>query len=304
VREFPDEPDMSVAVAYIDGELDEAQREEFELRLAGDPALAEAVEALLESDELLRRVAATEGIAKPRPSTWRLVAWSGGLAAAALVLAALGVEFLGDRGAPAEFVVALAPGWPSGIEYAEHQPELRGLRPAGLDQLRGGDPGTNMDARAFAAKSRELEARLLGSTQPAGPAGYFVLPIELGEEGSVVVLGLPQVGAGQRLMPAPTDPSPVAQQARFAAGRHVLPAERIELVETPSPSVRYHPGFLVPVGCRELSVLCAVRKPALDEETLRAIDAQLARGVPLDRLRALLESHGFAVAVQRVTEAQ
>lgn len=61
-----DERDQRTALAYVDGELEESERARFELRLAAEPELARAVEALAALDALARRAWKARGDAGAR----------------------------------------------------------------------------------------------------------------------------------------------------------------------------------------------------------------------------------------------
>lgn len=321
-----DEADLALAVAFVDGALADPERARFERRLAGDPALAAAVEELYALDEALRRRAASERAragrahSPPRPdertsgprvpatapapprllrrrSTWIA------LAATLLVALGIGIALSVERARRVEVQLALAPSHASPRRFLQDDPALAPLHPPGLEELRTSEAPPNVEARRFLelAASRE---RLLADAALAGGArelvaGHFVVPIAIDRDATVVVLAVPRVGPQARLWPEPGDAPPLAERGRLAAGSHVLPSDRFTLVEDATGErVDYHEGFLVPVGARELEVLVGVRRDPLDQETVAEIDAALARGGALEALDDL----GFAVGTLRVVE--
>jgi hypothetical protein len=58
----------------------------------------------------------------------------------------------------------------------------------------------------------------------------------------------------------------------------------------------------VPVGAREMRVLVAVRKEALDADLVTTIDAALKRGDARESVERSLEERGFRVSELRVIE--
>jgi hypothetical protein len=299
--------DVVLAVSFVDGTLRDPERTRFELRMAAEPELAEAVESMLGLDEVLRRRALRANRASRRtvaPPAWRRPVWIAALAAA--LVAAFVVGLRAKRTGPrrANVEVAVLPGFESARDYVERSGSLRGLRPPGLDVLRAGTEEANVGAAEFAAKAREQESEAARAAfehadEPVS-AGYFVLPFRTEEPRSVVVVAVPSKGTAQRLVPGRDDARPVAEQGRFAAGTHVLPEARFALVEAPgaAPAVTYRRGFLVPIGAAEVEVLFGSRAAPLDLATIDAIDAAIARG----ETRAELERLGFDVGVRRVLE--
>lgn len=304
-----DDDDMSRAVAFIDGAMSDDERARFELRLAAEPELASAVEALMRTDELVRRGTARRGaanvvsLAERRPrSPWL---WAASLAATILAALAIARWVERERSHEVDCLVALAPSFASPEEFLASRPDLAGLRPPGLGSLRGEAAGTNIGARAFVDKAHALEERASSVREAAAPitAGYFVIPIEARANCSVVVLGFPTSGASTRLFPDPADARPSNALGRVEPGAHTLPRERIELAANgQAPAVAYNRGFLVPVGAREMRVLVAVRKEALDADLVTTIDAALKRGDARESVERSLEERGFRVSELRVIE--
>jgi hypothetical protein len=308
------EDDMSRAVAFIDGAMTEGERASFELRLAADPDLAAAVEALMATDELARRATTARDRDRRRGTVIRLderrkkrALVAATIAAAAAALAMPILRWMSrDREPRIECAVALAPSFATADEFLASHPELSGLKPPGLDSLRGATDAPNVEAREFAVRAHALEPRPSDSPTPTSPpsitAGYFVVPIETKTSCSVVVLGFPKYGASVRLYPDPADTRPARELGRIEPGSHTLPHERIELASD-GASVAYQRGFLVPIHAETMDVLVAVRAEPLDAQTLAAIDEQ-STGL-IGRERALFELEkraGFRVTELRVLE--
>lgn len=241
--------DMALCVAYVDGLLPEARRLEFELRLAEDRELARRVAELLSTDELLRRAAAERTPVLDSARRWKPWIWAASLAAAAGILAAIALHLTsGDGGAP-RTLIAVAPGFESAARCIDSFPELAGLRPEGVDRLRGESESANVELASFLEKAKAAEAALRGSDEVE--AGYFVVPIELGASAECVVLAVDAHGKALALLPAAGEAPP-----RLEAGRHTLPSPRFAL---DGERVIYRRGFLVPLGAGRLDVLVGVR---------------------------------------------
>ena len=241
----------------------------------------------------------------PRRVLW----WAGSLAAAALLLFVLSKMLAHDKSTlRAQVQVALAPSWESPEEFVEKHPGLVGLKPPGLDVLRGASESTNIDAAAFAAKAHTVEeetasAATRPSLQPI-TAGYFVVPLRTERPVSIVVFGLPANGASVRFYPESTDPRPIPMQARLEPGSYVLPHERIELIDEPGSRARvvYNRGFLVPIGAGEMTVLIATRETLLDAQTLKTIDDAIAHKDAREAIESLLAARNFEVSALKVIE--
>lgn len=285
------ESDRAQCVAYIDGLLDQREQLEFERRLAEDPALAERVRALLETDELLRGAKAQTAALGARANARRPLVWAASLAAAAALLVWLGIQLVRRPTTSTNFHVALAPSFEAGREYAASVAQLEGLVARGVETLRGDNAVENVTPERFVEIAREAELeeasrRLSDAGLAQLRAGYFVLPLRL-ERASEVLVFAARPGQPFELL-HPTDGS--RQAARLPAGLHVLPGERFVLAgEGDAVRVRYQRGFLTPLGAPELRVLVAVR----------AAETGAAPSVaPTDlepaALRRALEDAGFA----------
>jgi hypothetical protein len=299
--------DMARIVEYVDGTLDERERAEFELRMSAEPELAAAVEGTLDSDLLLSRLTAAGSVAATGPRALRPVRspwWIVSMAAAAMLLFWVGRGLLQGVGAPpAVFEVALAAGYESPSDYVASTVELAGLVPPGLGVLRGATEEPNVSAAEFVKRSAAAELELVRRTAAKETevprSGFFVLPLHLEADASVLVFAWPEVGAHARLWPEETDAEAAASSARLVARDHVLPRPRIEHF-MPDDRLVYHRGFLVPFGARSVQVWFAARAAALDAADVTAVDAALATGP--DALRRELDRLGFRVAELRVDE--
>lgn len=276
--------DMSLCVAYVDGALDEDARLAFELRMAAEPDLAQATQALLETDELMRKLSVEEQRAQPRIARVRWTKYLPLAAAAAVVILFLTYNRRDDG---ARTLVAVAPGFESPRDYIASRPELAGLRPAGVDVLRGDNAAPNIGADEFLAKASAVEDATTALAVHEATAGYFVLPIYLARDSRVVVYAFAS-GAKKGEPVAPLF------AADLRADRHVLPGPRFATGERPG-EVRYERGFLVPVGAVELDVLVAIGKPSAEPMPgQRFTDAAQAERE--------LRSQGFDVRHLRVRE--
>ncbi len=284
------EADRAKCVAYIDGLLDQREQLEFERRLAEDPALAERVRALLETDELLRGAKAQTAALGARANARRPLVWAASLAAAAALLVWLGVQLVRRPTTPS-FQVALAPSFEAGREYAASVAQLEGLVARGVETLRGDTAVENVTPERFVEVAREAELeeanrRLSDARLAQVRAGYFVLPLRL-ERASDVLVFAARPGEPFELL-HPSDGS--RQAARLPAGMHVLPGERFVLAgEGDAVRVRYQRGFLTPLGAPELRVLVAARAAETGDAPSIA-PTQLEPAA----LRRALEDAGFA----------
>jgi hypothetical protein len=297
--------DMSLSIAWIDGELAEPERTRFELRLAAEPELRRAVTDLVGADELVRRVSRTkqhEGVVIQAGSRFRAARWA--LAAAAAVVAIVALRALFAPGSErADLMVAMVPSYESPSEWIAGHAGLAGLRPPGLDQLRGSGEAPNVGADEFARKAHAVEAELfarIGVQSEAPRAGFFVIPYRSRRDASVLVLGFPEKGASVRYFPEVADSKSASAAARVAAGDHVLPTERVGLSGT-GASVEYHRGFLVPIGAVGMDVVIAAREKAVGADEIAVIDAGLVRDDKAHVIETLRAS-GFDVRELRVLE--
>lgn len=301
--------DRESLLRWLDGELAAGERERFELRLAAEPELARAAEDLAAMDDTLRRSRVRpKRTGAPRLVPLRLLAVPALVAAAVLVLVL--ARTLQPPAPTPSFRVAVFPVDESARAFLDGLDELRGLRPPGLEELRGQDAEPNVTATDFLARATPALERLAAGSGPAAEgAGFFAVPLVVAPGSppcEVVLLAVPESGRELRLWPPP---DALAPPAPFAAGTHWLPAAPLATGE--AGTVRYERGFLVPVGARSLVVLAGVRAAAEGgelERLVRAWDAQLedvtAGGAAreVERWRAELERAGFAVRELGVRE--
>jgi len=293
VKQLGDD-DILLAAAFVDGDLPEPQRARFELRLAAEPDLAEHVEHLLQTDELVRRHTRREG-ADRRRSRLRLLPTLAVAAAAIAAIFAVRAFLVDERLSARSIDVALVPSFESALEWIARDPALAGQLPPGLDELRGANDPPNVDAHTFHEAVSRSESRAFGAATPAETtAAFFSLTARAPVASTVLVFGFPKEGAPLRYWPAIDD----ADASRIAAGDHVLPGASFRLVDDPRGArIEYQRGFLVPIGAERVDVVIASR-PAV-----AAVDAALLEpasdvGTEVDRLRAA----GFATVVFIVDE--
>ncbi len=298
--------DLELAGAFVDGEMSEAESTRFELRLSVEPELASLVERLMSTDELVRRHARGASDASMREarttaaasSRWRTRFWPALLAAAATILAIVGIRALlrdeTQRTITAE--VAIAESFESAAEWIARVPELADQRPPGLDELRGENEPLNADPREFVDAALRAETRAFGVGAAETIATFFSLSVRASEPTQVLVFAFPTQGSPLRYWP--TQEEQHSPAALLGAGVHVLPSPSFRLVEGPRGAhVEYQRGFLVPIGAGRLAVLVATRTAGtpLDLE-------ELAPGSDAAQTAARLRSVGFAVRTLVVRE--
>jgi len=282
---------MALCVAFVDGALEREAQLAFQSRMATEPDLASATQALLETDEMLRKLEAGTQRKLARIHRLRPWIWAASIAAAAALAFVLGPMFLAPGKAPS-FEVALVPSFESPLDYIASQPELAGLRPRGVDVLRGDSQQPNIESREFLAKAAAVEADMRPLTSAEIRAGYFVVSIEVDRAAEVVVYAFAKPRAGDKIPVGQADP---LYSGDLSPGRHLLPNPRF----LPDPShtdwVHYERGFLVGVGVGELDVLVGVRRAGSSARTATrfedAVQADLA-----------LRADGFAVRHLSVRE--
>lgn len=288
--------EMSTAIDWLDGELSSEAAIEFELRLASDPTLAASVEGLGLFDARLRRQARSRARLERTRSRWSIAA---GLAAAAVLAITLLAQFFAPR-AP-DFEVALASGFALAEDWAGAQPELRGASAPGIAVVRGA-AATHLSADEFLRASELSEAAVIDNALSARrrelDAGWFVVPLELSEPASVLVLAFSAGGPLVRLFPDPEHVKEANLLARLEAGRHVLPSARAVPGRQPQ-ALDYRPGFLVPLGAEELTVLVCVHRDTFNAADLAQLEASVAGQTSVDRVEQRLASSGFKL--QRLT---
>lgn len=304
-RDLPPEQAARIQ-AWLDGDLPEELAAELEFELARDPELAARVEALDGIDRRLRRAARAESIRGPRRTAvapagrrpWRVTAW----AAAAALLVTATVFFL-RREAPEFENVTLARGFAVAEEWVEQVPELAGRGAPGIGLERGASKEV-LGPAEFVARADEAERRVaataLGFADPELRAGWFVLPIALSAPRSVLVLGVGDDGVARRLFPEPDAPAAsVVPASRVEAGTRILPGPRAVLRPS-GDAVDYRPGFLVPLGTRELAVLVAIRARELTGDELTSLERELAAGRGADAAAQVFLRAGFSLTRLRV----
>ena len=182
--------DMALCVAFVDGELERDAQLAFQRRMATEPDLAAAAQALLETDEMLRKLNAGTQTQLARVRRMRPWVWAASLAAAAALVFVIGRWSLTAGRAPS-FEVALAPSFESPLDYIASQPSLAGQRPRGVDVQRGETQQPNIEAQEFLAKARTVEADVERVASVDISAGYFVVPIEVARDAEVVLYAFP-----------------------------------------------------------------------------------------------------------------
>jgi hypothetical protein len=307
------EADHVALLAYLDGALSEEERIRFELRLADEPALAAAYEEIADVDGLLRSAERARAI--PRRSAWRT--WVP-FALAAAALAAFGVWALLGRSPRPSFTCEVAV-LPSSLEFDAYDATL-GLDPR-LHLRGGGTRGADTEGlgpteyvevvqRAERERRQDALARATLSTR----APYYTIPFRASSPCSALVLSITRTGAVAREYPRRDRPEWPANWHEPGTV-HVLPREVIRLADgAGGVDVELDPGFLVPIGVRELDVLLALRDtPLADalvqeldgwierESSRRATSAAQARSI-VDDLHAWLGARGFEVRRMRVEE--
>jgi hypothetical protein len=283
------ESDVVAVMAYVGGDMTEAEQLAFERRLAADAQLARTVESCLDLDGLLSArpwPARTSEPAAVLRSPWaaRLRRWAPALAAVALV--ALGLRlFWPGVGSPATARIGLLPSHATLAEFSQSHEELRGLKPPASDDLRGG-PGTkaNVTAEEYLAKAKPLEeAAARRAFEPQASelsATFFQIVLELPESSHVLVVGLPDVGVPIQLHPPPDGVRGARSRAvpsqpadgLLGPGTVFLPSPALALVgEIEAAVVEFAPGFSIPLGADTLDVVVGVREKPLDEGETQAL---------------------------------
>ncbi|MEO6708003.1 MAG: hypothetical protein ABI054_03610 [Planctomycetota bacterium] len=288
-RELSSE-DTEAAMSWIDGELEPQAAMVFELRMSQDRELAQRVEALVGIDALLRRQArlAGAGAGSRRWGVWLSLA-----AAAGLLIFALAWSLLRKPATLME--VALAPSFAMAEDWLQGQPGLEGASAPGIAVSRG--PHQKLvSAQDFLSASHAAEqfvvAAALDQKRSELDAGWFVVPIDLREPAVVLVLSFSDAAGASRIFPS----DPVVVRGHLAKGRSLLPSPRV--VEGSAPAtLEYRPGFLVPIGARQLTVLVAAHRDPEDRPELalpiEELDGLLAKQPSVERVEEFLVAYGF-----------
>jgi hypothetical protein len=283
--------DQALCEAYVDGQLTPERQRWFERRVKSEPRLSRMVRELRTDAAALERPQYVEEIEDRRPRRLRPWAWTASLSVALSMLAVFGIDLAFGKPAPA-FDVALVPGHATAHECIDSFPELRGLRPPGLDALLGGTGAANVGATEFEVRATTAEKALVGASRGIEvSAGTFVVGLDLAGEADVLVVAVPKFGETKVLFPAYSS----GEGLRLPAGEHVLPGRRFDVT---GARVRYRPGFAVPVGAGSMEVLVAVRTLGR-----RGVDPEVFTGRrPAEQVQRALESAGYEVRRLRVTE--
>lgn len=314
-------------VDYLDGELDEAARIEFEMELSENPILAEAFESFARVDALRRLprdANRSRSFGDPPTPLNALHLLLVAAAAVLLVSAAL----LLRRGAGDAFDVALLP---TARDAAEHN-RLIGLDAADLpldlvDRSRG---GTTNDAdrpsagdyweRAEPAQDARARRAIDGGSSTIA-AEFFVVPVRPRVDASAVVLLVDAAGDVVDEAPAfPPSRDPLgfdiawtSESGRLEGAKtSVLPRESLRR-DANAEKLSYDAGFVVPRRAGELQVLVALRAEPLGPEIQRSMLDEIAAidtsATPsrtstetVERLTEWLAEHGFRTMTLRVVE--
>jgi hypothetical protein len=318
-------------VAYARGELSEAERVEFESRLAAEPRLAAEVERFVELDLVAEALVANPGAhaamapAPPTPALRRRRLLAPVLVAAAAALTLLWFATAASTLActvravptgPAEDLAAYARAL--GTRDADRIPRdtPRGTEPGGAPATTAADFLQRLGEREHLREQQALQS-------PAGPvaADFVTIRFVAGAACSAVVLMLDS--RGQLVRRYPPSPGTVfaASPNAFAAGAvHALP--RPVAVARDHFAVSMHPGFDVPSDLPVPVVwfVTGLRRQQVDDRLLAELDAQLsgwrgarigavaadsaqreqAAGRDLGPAVAWLESRGFVVTISTV----
>ncbi|HTF90411.1 MAG TPA: hypothetical protein VK843_18485 [Planctomycetota bacterium] len=288
-RELSSE-DVAAAMSWIDGELEPEAAMAFELRMSQDSELAQRVEALVGIDALLRRQAksASTGAGSRHWGVWMSLA-----AAAGLLICALAWSMLRKPATLME--VALAPSFAMAEDWTQGKPALEGASAPGIGVSRGPNQ-KQLSARDFLSASNAAEEFIataaLEEKRRELDAGWFVVPIDLREPAVVLVLSFSDAAGASRIFPS----DPVVVRGHLAKGRSLLPSPRA--VEGSAPdTLEYRPGFLVPIGAKELTVLVAAHRDPEDRPELHLpieeLDGLLAKKPSVERVEEFLKAYGF-----------
>lgn len=276
--------DDALLVAYLCGELDEAERIRLELRLASEPGLARRYEHMLELDLAAEAWRHRHGAtAAPRSTLRRVAGWGLGLAsvaaAAGLIWWLNGAAEPAKRGFAVRAVAVASVDDPAGYAEALGLPDE--IVPT--DTLRSGDAErerasveTFFDA-VRAAEQAQDEAAF--AAEPTAARGHFVtVNFTCDEPSSVVVVSLDNGGQFRRRYPSPESEFIFGEvDNRFAPGPvHVLPRP-VAIEGFAEGQVSVFPGFDV-TGNPDRPMMwltLAIRGKPVDEVTLSALDAFL-----------------------------
>lgn len=314
--------DLALLGAYVDGTIDDEQVVfRFEERLANEPELADALDESGRADLFARTLRAPKAhvvappSARSRPrllGNWRFQAV---LAAAAGVLALF--YFVPSR--PSVNVTVIA----CGVTLEKNHGEL-GLTgedaikvPKGT--LRGSDTASTrlveIPVEEYLAIAEPLQERrvleALEGTYKLVDAEYFVVAVRTIEPCSAVVLLIEAGGrvvdskgnVGQIAWPADGEWNPESGRLE-TPGDHVLPRRNV----LRGDEKIYDPGFLVPIGAKQIGALIGLRPEPLAADLRQALQAAVESVAGLGaeesqgQLIRWLEERGFEVQTRVVPE--
>lgn len=321
------ERDMAQAIAFVDGQLDEAARASFEERMYADPELERAVEQLIAGEEVLerwRRGHLARPASRPRPTRF-----GPRVALAAVFALAAGVALSywlwpEPPASGARLELAVVAGHDSFAQFRELHPSVADIISSSLDGRSRGPAGQAAETPPAEAlgRVRALEAELGMAALAQGvqriESEKFFATVRLREPASVLVVACSRTGEAadarspwegplRLLFPDPRcDDEELArrlEQTRLGAGVHQLPGS---VVKEEDGELRFASAAPEVFNCRpgkdpELAVLVAVTPASVDLARLRELQSQLAAGLPathedrLQQLRQRLTSAGFTV---------
>ncbi len=242
--------DDAMLVAYLAGELDEAERLRLEQRLAAEPALAEQLLALeavdLVAASLRERAAPVAGIDRAARRRLQLGVWSVAAAAAVIAFVLFG-RGAGEAAMPCR-VRAVASFATAGFDdYAERLGLPPDVRYAG--NQRGPDRAPGVPADRFLAVVADREAmrsrEALAAPQAPLGEGAFTLRVDVERQCHVLVLQLDVGGRWSRRFPARADAVVFGEATNpLSPGIHTLP--RPVVLANAVGTLSLHPGFDVP----------------------------------------------------------
>jgi hypothetical protein len=283
--------DLALCEAFVDGLLTAEERRVFERRLGSDPRLAAALRNMISDDAVLQRLQATDGADEQRVRFVRPWIWTASIAAGLSILAVLTVEAAIGGRAP-RFEAGLAPSSESAVQYIDSIPDLKGLRPPGIDALQGGPDSTNVGATEFHVRASAAEQALIAkATATELDVDSFVIGLDLAGEAEVVVVAVPKFGKIEVLYPTFS----AGEGSRLPKGKHVLPGPHFDFA---GERIRYRPGFQLPVGAAAFDLLLCVRS----RDSGPIDPAILATRRPADQVAKSLEDEGYEVRRLRVSE--
>jgi hypothetical protein len=267
--------DDELISAYVTGELDEADRVRFELRLAAEPELAQRLLALEAIDLVGRTLQAQRAVRARHPlrRVWFAVA----AAAAALAVVAWSWS-ASDPRIPCRVAAVASLGGGDLGSYAERlgvPPELRYS-----DTMRSGTtPTPKVSVATFLGEVGALESKRAERSlqSPAAPLGddFFTLRLDVERQCHALVLQLHANGRWTRVFPSPSTPVFAETQNPLMPGLHTLP--RPVVVPNAVGTVSLHPGFEVAATATVSTtwLVVGLHERAFEAATLANLDEHL-----------------------------